>query len=70
MEKNQSNPKIRTALFVMFAIAMVLTTTSLIVQISIQSAHAEMFYDYLTDEWVSCPHGYFYDEYDGWCYMR
>ncbi len=70
MEKKQSNPKMRTVLFVMFAIAMVLSITSLVMQIPVQSANAEMFVDGLTGEYVSCPHGYFYDEYDGWCYMR
>lgn len=61
MEKKTINPKIRTAFIAIFALAIVLSTTSLIMQSPIQFANAKnYFWDPIGEQYVSCPSEYDY----------
>ena len=45
MEKKTINPKIRTAFIAFFALAVVLSSISVVMQSPIQSAHADNFFE-------------------------
>jgi hypothetical protein len=59
MEKKTINPKIRTAFIAIFALAIVLSTTSLIMQLPFQSANAKNYFeDPDTGDMYSCNDKY------------
>jgi hypothetical protein len=71
MEKKTINPKIRTAFIAIFALAIVLSTTSLIMQLPFQSANAKNYFEdpYTGDIW-SCGEKYdtmLFDVYTATC---
>lgn len=68
MENNKSTFKRRTVIIVIFAIAIMLFSIAAITQLPMQNAEAKIYYDYIDDEFVSCPFGYWYDIVTDKCY--
>jgi hypothetical protein len=69
MENKTINPKIRTACIAIFALVIVLSSATLIMQIPIQSANAKFYWDPVDDEYKYCDPGWVYNVYDDYCYL-